>query len=60
MNTQIEASPLIGFCVSFALMAVALGPMIVLVNSTPDEILEGKERESAKIADEECVATKTG
>ncbi|KAK8101998.1 hypothetical protein PG999_012372 [Apiospora kogelbergensis] len=38
MNTQIETSPLIGFIVSFALMAAALGPMIVLVNSTPDRI----------------------
>lgn len=25
-------------CVTFGLMALALGPMIVLVNSTPDEI----------------------
>ncbi|KAL2135309.1 hypothetical protein VTI74DRAFT_9077 [Chaetomium olivicolor] len=38
MNTQIEASPLIGFIVSFALMAVALGPMLILVNNTPDRI----------------------
>ncbi|KAK4234383.1 major facilitator superfamily domain-containing protein [Achaetomium macrosporum] len=38
MNTQIEASPLIGFIVSFALMGVALGPMLLLVRSTPDRI----------------------
>ncbi|KAK4233021.1 major facilitator superfamily domain-containing protein [Achaetomium macrosporum] len=38
MNTQIEASPLIGFIVSFALMAVALGPMLLFVRSTPDRI----------------------
>ncbi|KAK8017849.1 MFS general substrate transporter [Apiospora rasikravindrae] len=38
MNTQIQTSPLIGFIVSFALMAACLGPMIVLVNSTPDRI----------------------
>ena len=55
MNTQIESSPLVGFCVSFALMAVALGPMILLVNSTPDQIpadaiIEGLEARDAKIA----------
>ncbi|KAI0847192.1 MFS general substrate transporter [Daldinia vernicosa] len=38
MNTQIKANPLIGFCVTFALMAVAVGPMLVLVNATPDRI----------------------
>ncbi|KAK4041412.1 major facilitator superfamily domain-containing protein [Parachaetomium inaequale] len=38
MNTQLQTSPLIGFIVSFALMAVALGPMILLVRSTPDRI----------------------
>ncbi|KAI1868529.1 uncharacterized protein JN550_006445 [Neoarthrinium moseri] len=38
MNTKTSTSPLIGMCVSFALMAVAVGPMIVLVNSTPDRI----------------------
>ncbi|KAG9192301.1 hypothetical protein G6011_11035 [Alternaria panax] len=38
MNTQIETSPLVGFCVTFGLMALALGPMLVLVNSTPDRI----------------------
>ncbi|KAK8041573.1 MFS general substrate transporter [Apiospora phragmitis] len=38
MNTQIQTSPLIGFIVSFALMGACVGPMIVLVNSTPDRI----------------------
>ncbi|ORY68894.1 major facilitator superfamily domain-containing protein [Pseudomassariella vexata] len=38
MNTQIKTTPLIGFCVTFGLMAAALGPMLVLVNSTPDRI----------------------
>ncbi|KAI1099331.1 MFS general substrate transporter [Jackrogersella minutella] len=57
MNTQIKTSPLIGFCVTFALMAAALGPMLVLVNSTPDRIpadviIEAQEAEQEKkIAD---------
>lgn len=38
MNTQIKTSPLVGFCVTFGLMALAFGPMIVLVNSTPERI----------------------
>ncbi|WVF66953.1 hypothetical protein IAT40_001696 [Kwoniella sp. CBS 6097] len=38
MNTQIKTSPLIGFCVTFALMASSVIPMIILVNSTPDRI----------------------
>ncbi|SPO00317.1 uncharacterized protein DNG_03162 [Cephalotrichum gorgonifer] len=38
MNTQTKSSPLIGFCVTFGLLAAAIGPMIVLVNSTPDRI----------------------
>ncbi|KAI1252154.1 hypothetical protein MGN70_006727 [Eutypa lata] len=50
MNTQIKTSPLIGFCVTFGLMAACVGPMIVLVNSTPDQIpadviLEGQEQD---------------
>jgi hypothetical protein len=54
MNTQIETSPLIGFCVTFALMAVAFGPMLVLVNSTPDRIpadvtSEEQERVESKV-----------
>ncbi|KAF1842428.1 MFS general substrate transporter [Cucurbitaria berberidis CBS 394.84] len=38
MNTQIETSPLIGFCVTFGLMGLAIVPMLMLVNSTPDRI----------------------
>lgn len=38
MNTQIKTSPLIGMCVTFGLMALALFPMLMLVNSTPDRI----------------------
>lgn len=38
MNTQIKTSPLIGFCVTFGLLALAIGPMIILVNQTPDRI----------------------
>ena len=53
MNTQIEASPMIGFCVTFALMAVCTPPMLMLVNSTPDRIpadviAEEQAREEAK------------
>lgn len=37
-------------CVTFGLMAACVGPMIVLVNSTPDQIpadviLEGQEQD---------------
>ncbi|KAK7180265.1 hypothetical protein DPSP01_009427 [Paraphaeosphaeria sporulosa] len=38
MNTQIKTSPLIGFCVTFGLMALAFAPMLILVNSVPDRI----------------------
>ncbi|KAI1802486.1 MFS general substrate transporter [Daldinia bambusicola] len=38
MNTQIKTDPLIGFCVTLALMAAAVGPMMALVNATPDRI----------------------
>ena len=38
MNTQITTSPLIGFCVTFGLMALAFPPMLVLVNQVPDRI----------------------
>lgn len=38
MNTQIKTSPLIGFCVTLGLMTLAFGPMLVLVNSTPERI----------------------
>lgn len=54
MNTQIKTSPLIGFCVTFGLMALAVGPMLILVNQTPDRIpadviAEEQEREEKKI-----------
>lgn len=57
MNTQIKTSPLIGFCVTFGLMALALGPMLVLVNSTPDRIpadviAEEQYREEKKVGTE--------
>ncbi|RAL12466.1 uncharacterized protein BO97DRAFT_345017 [Aspergillus homomorphus CBS 101889] len=38
MNTQTTSSPLVGFCVTFALLGAALVPMIMLVNTTPDRI----------------------
>ncbi|KAJ5997475.1 hypothetical protein N7499_006129 [Penicillium canescens] len=38
MNTQTTSNPLVGFCVTFALLGAALVPMIMLVNSTPDRI----------------------
>ncbi|KAF5549789.1 Ion channel regulatory UNC-93 [Fusarium mexicanum] len=38
MNTQTKSDPLIGFCVTFGLLAASLLPMIMLVNSTPDRI----------------------
>jgi hypothetical protein len=56
MNTQIKTSPLIGMCVTFGLMALAFGPMLVLVNSTPDRIpadviAEEQDRADDKIGD---------
>jgi hypothetical protein len=56
MNTQIKTSPLIGFCVTFALMAVAVGPMLMLVNSTPDRIpadviAEEQQQQEEKVVD---------
>ncbi|ROV96980.1 hypothetical protein VSDG_04141 [Cytospora chrysosperma] len=38
VNTNANTSTLVGFCITFALMAAALGPMIVLTNDTPDRI----------------------
>ncbi|KAK8048061.1 hypothetical protein PG996_016125, partial [Apiospora saccharicola] len=55
MNTQIQTSPLIGFIVSFALMGACLGPMIVLVNSTPDRIPADVAVEEQEIAHAEKV-----
>jgi hypothetical protein len=56
MNTQIKTSPLIGMCVTFGLMALAFGPMLALVNSTPDRIpadviAEEQDRADNKIVD---------
>jgi hypothetical protein len=54
MNTQIKTSPLIGFCVTFSLMALAFVPMLILVNQTPDRIpadviAEEQDRAESKI-----------
>ncbi|CAG8190642.1 unnamed protein product [Penicillium salamii] len=38
MNTQTTNDPMVGFCVTFALLGAALYPMIMLVNTTPDRI----------------------
>ena len=56
MNTQITTSPMVGFCVTFGLMALASGPMLVLVNQTPDRIpadviAEEMDQEEKKIGD---------
>lgn len=45
---------MVGFCVTFALMAVAFGPMLMLVNQTPDRIpadmiAEEQERAESKV-----------
>lgn len=58
MNTQIKPSPMVGFCVTFGLMALAFGPMLILVNSTPDRIpadviAEEIYREESKIGNVE-------
>ncbi|OAL00668.1 MFS general substrate transporter [Phaeosphaeriaceae sp. SRC1lsM3a] len=55
MNTQIKTSPLIGMCVNFGLLALAMGPMLMLVNSTPDRIpadvtAEEQDRAENKLA----------
>ena len=49
---------MVGFCVTFGLMALAFGPMLILVNSTPDRIpadviAEEKYREENKISNVE-------
>lgn len=54
MNTQIKTSPLIGFCVTFGMMGLAVFPMLMLVNQTPDRIpadviAEEQEREQNKV-----------
>ncbi|KAI1138389.1 MFS general substrate transporter [Hypoxylon sp. FL0543] len=57
MNTQIKANTLVGFCVTLALMGAAVGPMLVLVNATPDRIpadviLEAQEVQQEKKVEE--------
>ncbi|KAF2269030.1 MFS general substrate transporter [Lojkania enalia] len=55
MNTQIKTSPLIGFCVTFGLMALAVGPMLALVNQTPDRIPADVIAEEQEKEAEKCV-----
>ncbi|KAM0280326.1 hypothetical protein ACHAO9_011249 [Fusarium lateritium] len=38
MNSQTKSDPLVGFCVTFALLGASLLPMVMLVNTTPDKI----------------------
>ncbi|KAL3491709.1 major facilitator superfamily domain-containing protein [Aspergillus germanicus] len=56
MNTQTTSNPLIGFCVTFALLGVSLLPMIMLVNTTPDQIPADLVAEEQRAA-EEKIAT---
>ncbi|OCF31995.1 membrane protein [Kwoniella heveanensis BCC8398] len=53
MNSKTGESPLVGFCVTFGLMAAALPTLIVLVNSTPDripaDVLAEEDAANAKI-----------
>ncbi|PKS05662.1 hypothetical protein jhhlp_008181 [Lomentospora prolificans] len=56
MNTKTKTSPLVGFCVTFGLLAASLIPMILLVNQTPDRIpadviIEEQEKAEQKIVD---------
>lgn len=52
-------------CVTFGLMAAALGPMIVLVNSTPDQIpadviaqeLEAAQQQNEEFPEKEKIAS---
>ncbi|TLD27976.1 transmembrane transport [Venturia nashicola] len=38
MNTRITTTPMVGFCVTFGLMGLAVVPMFFLVQTTPDQI----------------------
>ena len=60
MNTQITTSPLIGFCVTFGLMALAFGPMLVLVNSTPERIPADVVAEEIQHAESKGVVVNVG
>ncbi|CAG7915984.1 unnamed protein product [Penicillium olsonii] len=51
MNTQTTNDPMVGFCVTFALLGAALCPMIMLVNTTPDRIpadIVAEEQDAAR------------
>ncbi|CEI39968.1 unnamed protein product [Fusarium venenatum] len=54
MNTQTKSDPLVGFCVTFALLGASLLPMIMLVNSTPDRI------PADEIAEQQAMGDKLG
>ncbi|CEL09595.1 Putative Membrane protein [Aspergillus calidoustus] len=56
MNTQTTSNPLIGFCVTFALLGVSLLPMIMLVNTTPDRIPADLVAEEQRAAEEKNAA----
>ncbi|KAL2812267.1 major facilitator superfamily domain-containing protein [Aspergillus granulosus] len=56
MNTQTTSNPLIGFCVTFALLGVSLLPMIMLVNTTPDQIPADLVAEEQRAAEEKIAA----
>lgn len=60
MNTQIKTSPLIGFCVTFGLMALAFGPMLMLVNSTPERIPADVAAEEIQQAESKGVVVNVG
>ncbi|KAB8230422.1 major facilitator superfamily domain-containing protein [Aspergillus alliaceus] len=52
MNSQTTSSPLVGFCVTFALLGASLLPMIMLVNTTPDRIPADVIAEQQNVAHE--------
>lgn len=60
MNTQIKTSPLVGFCVTFGLMALAFAPMLVLVNSTPERIPADVAAEQIQHAENKGVVVDVG
>ncbi|KAL2841760.1 major facilitator superfamily domain-containing protein [Aspergillus pseudoustus] len=55
MNTQTTSDPLIGFCVTFGLLGLSLLPMIMLVNTTPDQIPADLIAEEQRAAEEKGV-----
>ncbi|KAJ0413501.1 major facilitator superfamily domain-containing protein [Aspergillus carlsbadensis] len=56
MNTQTTSNPLIGFCVTFGLLGISLLPMIMLVNTTPDQIPADLIAAEQAAADEKVAA----